>query len=263
MSDAAPLDPDDLANVRVNVARACRVLAAEGLVSDILGHVSVRVSGDRMAIRARSSMDPGLLLTRPDDVVLVDLNGSPAEEIGDRQLPQELPIHGEVLRSRRDAMAVVHAHPPDVVLCSIAELPLRPIVGAFNIPAMRMAEEGVPTFQYYGLIRNRHRAEEMVRAMGDSPAVVLRGHGLTTAAATLAGAIVTALNVNVLARLTATLAGMGREAMLVPEGDRAELPDLGSSFNDELVWRHHIAKLAYKGLGVFKTEGEGSEDKGD
>ena len=243
----------DIWGVRVDVARACRVLAAEGLVSDILGHVSVRVDDGLMAIRARSSSDPGLLLSRPDDVVLVDLDGHPAEDIGDHQLPQELPIHGEVLRARPDSMAVVHAHPPDVVLCSIADLPLRPIVGAFSIPAMRMAERGLPCFDYYGLIRDGRHAGEMVEVMGDSRAVVLRGHGLTTTAATLAGAVVTALNVNLLAHLTAALAGTGRSASLVPDADRAELPDLGSAFNDESVWRHHVAKLAYRGLDVDVT----------
>jgi ribulose-5-phosphate 4-epimerase/fuculose-1-phosphate aldolase len=243
VSLALPGQPADIEGWRAEVAAACRVLAAEGLVSDVLGHVSVRVTDDRMLIRARSPTDPGLLLSRPEDVVLADFDGNPAEEIGDRQLPQELPIHGEVLRGRPSDHAVVHAHPPDVVLCSIAELPLRPVFGAFNIPAMRLAERGLPAFEYYGLIRTGSRAREMVAAMADGPAVILRGHGLTAAAGTLAGAVVTALNVNVLARMTVALGQLGRSAPVVPGADRAELPDLGSAFNDDLVWRHHLAKL--------------------
>lgn len=245
---------DPLRRGRVEVATACRVLAAEGLVSDILGHVSLRVGPDRMLIRARSAGDPGLLLSRPEDVVLADLDGAPAEDIGDHVLPQELPIHGEVLRARPADGAVVHAHPPDVVLCSIAELPLLPVFGAFCIPAMRMAERGLPVFDYYGLVRNRRRGEEMVAAMDGGRAALLRGHGLTTAAATVAGAVVTALNVNLLARMTAALAALGRSAPPVPEADRAELPDLASSVNEELVWRHHVAKLASRGLAVDGTQ---------
>lgn len=241
---------------RVEVATACRILAAEGLVSDILGHVSVRIGRDRMLIRARSPDDPGLLLSRPEDVVLTDLDGTPAEELDGRQLPNELPIHGAVLRHRPDDGAVVHAHPPDVVLCSIAELPLRPVVGAFNIPAMRLAEGGVPVFDYYGLVKTRARGDEMVAAMGGKGAVLLRGHGLTTAAPTLEGSVVTALNVNVIARMTAALAAAGRTAPTVPAADRAELPDLGSRFNDELVWRHYVAKLAYRGLAVDARAGD-------
>ena len=239
-----------LAGERREVARACRVLASEGLVSDILGHVSLRVGEDRMLIRARGPRDDGLLLSRAEDVVLTDLDGNPAEDIGDHALPNELPIHGEVLRGRPEAAAVVHAHPPEIVLCSIAGLELRPVVGAFNIPAMRLAEGGVPTFAYYGLVRDRRRAQQMVEAMGDRPAVVLQGHGLTATGPTLAGAVVTALNLNLLAAVTTALARMGATAPDVPGGDRAELPDLGSGFNDAMVWRHHVAKLGTRGLAL-------------
>lgn len=245
----------DLAPARAEVARACRVLAAEGLVSDVLGHVSLRVGSSHMLIRARSASDQGLLLTRPEDVVLTDFDGEPAEDLGDRQLPNELPIHGEVLRARPGHAAVVHAHPPDVVLCSIAGLAMRPVFGAFNIPAMRLAERGLPVFDYYGLVKSRDRGQQMVAAMGGSRALLLRGHGLTTAAPTLAGAVVTALNVNLLARMTVALATAGCEVPEVPEADRAELPDLGSSFNDELVWRHHVAKLAWRGLSLESPSG--------
>lgn len=225
-------------------------------MNDILGHVSLRVRDRHMLIRARSVSDPGLLLTRPEDVVLTDLDGDPAEDLGDRQLPQELAIHGEVLRARPEDAAVVHAHPPDVVLCSIARLPLRPVFGAFNIPAMRMAERGIPVFDYYGLVRTRARGVQMVEAMRGGRALLLRGHGLTTAAPSLAGAVVTALNVNLLARMTAALAAAGvgwSDVPEVPAEDRAELPDLGSAFNDDLVWRHHVAKLAWRGLEVAEA----------
>lgn len=246
----AAIRPADLELARADVARACRVLAAEGLVNDILGHVSLRAGSSHMLIRSRSASDPGLLLTRPRDVVLTDFDGQPAEDLGDRQLPQELPIHGEVLRERPNDMAVVHAHPPDVVLCSIANLPLRPVFGAFNIPAMRLAESGIPVFDYCGLVRSRDRGKQLVAAMEGKRAILLRGHGLTTAAPSLAGAVVTALNVNLLARMTAALATAGCDPPEVSEADRADLPDLGSAFNDELVWRHHVAKLAWRGLSL-------------
>lgn len=251
MSPELPAQEADIDRWRAEVADACRVLAAEGLVSGILGHVSVRVGEDRMLIRARSTADPGLLLSRPQDVVLADFDGNAAEELGDRRLPQELPIHGQLLRERPGDNAVVHAHPPDVVLCSIADLPLRPVFGAFNIPAMRLAERGLPTFGYYGLIRSAARGREMVAAMAGAPAIVLRGHGLTAAAATLAGAVVTALNINVLAHMTAVLGQLGRRAAAVPDADRAQLPDLGPGFNDDLVWRHYRAKLRHYGLAVL------------
>ena len=238
------------ARERGEVARACRVLAVEGLVADILGHVSLRVSDDLLLVRARGPADEGLLLSTGDDVVLVDLNGTPAEELADHVLPQELAIHLAVLRRRPDMTAVVHAHPPDVVACSIGGLALEPVFGAFNIPAMRMAERGIPVYRYYGLVRDRARGEEMADALGDGPAVMLLGHGLTTTGPSLAAAAVTALNVSKLATMTLALASAGRQPPLVPAQDRAGLPDLGSQFNDQAVWRAYLTKLAHHGLDI-------------
>lgn len=243
-------DDDPYREGRVAVASACRVLAMEGLVADILGHVSLRVGDGRALVRARRPSDQGLLLSEPGDVVLVDLDGNPAEDLGDHTLPAELPIHTTVLSRRPDVNAVVHAHPPEVVAASIASLPLRPIFGAFNIPAMRLAEAGIPTYDYYGLIRNSRRATEMSDLLADGRVVLLRGHGLTAAGPTLAAAAVTALNVNRLAAMTCAVARMGATAPLVPEADRQELPDLGAAFHDDATWRAYLSKLGPAGLSL-------------
>jgi 3,4-dihydroxyphthalate decarboxylase len=235
---------------RAEVARACRVLAAEGLVADILGHVSLRVTPETLLVRVRGPRDQGLLLSRPDDVVLVDLDGKPAEDPGDHTLPQELPIHLAVLRARPEAAAVVHAHPAQVVACSIGGLELRPIFGAFNIPAMRMAERGIPVYEYYGLVRDAVHGAQMAQVLGHGPAVVLKGHGLTSTGPTLAAAAVTALNVTKLAAMTLQLASAGVRPPLVPDADRAELPDLGAGFNDSATWRAYVAGLDRLGLGI-------------
>ena len=77
---------------------------------------------------------------------------------------------------------------------------------------MRLAERGLPVFDYYGLVKSRARGEEMVAAMAGGQAVLLRGHGLTTAASTVAGAVITALHVNRLAKMTAAVAATVRAA---------------------------------------------------
>jgi len=128
----------NLEELREQVATACRVLAAEGLVEGILGHVSARV-GDRMLIRCRGPREHGLQFTTSQDIRLVDLDGRNGELEGGWAVPNELPIHGELLRARPEMGAVVHAHPPAVLLCGITDLPLRPVFGAYNIPAMRIA----------------------------------------------------------------------------------------------------------------------------
>jgi ribulose-5-phosphate 4-epimerase/fuculose-1-phosphate aldolase len=233
----------DLDELRAEIALACRILAVEGLVDGILGHVSVRVGDDQMLIRCRGPREHGLLFTEDADIRLVDFDGKGDELVDGFAVPNELPIHGEVLRARPEVGAVVHAHPPAVLTCGIAELPLRPIFGSFNIPAMRLARNGIPVYPRSVLIRRPDLAKEMLAAMGDAPVCVLRGHGITVTGRNVREAVMRALNLNMLAVVTLDVARTGRTAQDIPAEDIAELPDLGSSFNDGLIWAHNVALL--------------------
>jgi 3,4-dihydroxyphthalate decarboxylase len=228
--------------MRAEVAQACRILAVEGLVDGILGHVSARVDDEHMLIRCRGPQEHGLLFTEQADIRLVDLDGHGPELTDGYAVPNELPIHGEAMRERASVNAVVHAHPPAVLACGIAGLPLRPIVGAFNIPAMRLAHDGIPIYPRSVLIRRPDLAKEMLAAMGDRPVCVLRGHGITVTGATVREAVMRALNLNALATVTLTVAMTGRTPEDISPEDVAELPDLGSAFNDDANWRYYAAK---------------------
>jgi ribulose-5-phosphate 4-epimerase/fuculose-1-phosphate aldolase len=229
------------------VALACRILAVEGLVEGTLGHVSVRTGDDRMLIRCRGANERGLLFTEDADVRLTDFDGTLIDPDEGYKVPNELPIHGELLRARPEVNAVVHAHPPTVLVCGIAGLELRPIFGSYNIPAMRMALDGVPVYPRSVLIRRPELAHEMIAAMGDSPVCVLKGHGITVTGDSVEQAVVRALNLNALATVTLAVAQAGGKADPIPPEDIAELPDLGSAFNDLAVWRYHAAKAQHLG----------------
>lgn len=235
-------EPSDLGELRATVALACRILAMEGLVEGTLGHVSVRTGADRMLIRCRGAAEHGLLFTEDADIRLADLDGALAGPADGYRVPNELPIHGELLRARPEVNAVVHAHPPAVLICGVAGLELRPIFGSYNIPAMRMALDGVPVYPRSVLIRRPELAHEMIAAMGDRPVCVLKGHGITVTGDSVEQAVVRALNLNALATVTLAVAQAGGRAEPIPAEDVAELPDLGSAFNDLAVWRYHAAK---------------------
>jgi ribulose-5-phosphate 4-epimerase/fuculose-1-phosphate aldolase len=230
------------------VAQACRILAMEGLVEGVLGHVSVRTGEDRMLIRCRGRDEHGLMFTREEDVRTTTLDGTIIGPDDGYAVPNELPIHGELLRARPEVNAVVHAHPPAVLLCGVAGLELRPVFGAYNIPAARLALDGIPVYPRSVLIRRPELAHEMIAAMGDRPVCVLRGHGVTVTGESVEQAVVQALNLNALAIVTLELARLGRPAEPIPAEDVAELPDLGSAFNDLSVWRYHVAKARARGM---------------
>lgn len=235
-----------LGATREFIAEACRVLASRGLADGILGHISLRVDESSLLVRCRGPKERGLAFTSAEDIRLVDLDGDeamPGELSGGYGVPNELPLHTEVLRRRPDVSAVVHAHPPAVVAADLAGLGVRPIIGAYDIPGTRLAAEGVPVYPRGVLIRDRRLAGEMVAAMADRPVVVLRGHGLTSAATTVEQAVLRSISVDTICRLSLQVAGAGGRLVDLPPEDLAELPDLGETFNTATAWRHELARL--------------------
>jgi ribulose-5-phosphate 4-epimerase/fuculose-1-phosphate aldolase len=237
------MDPDEL---REAVATACRVLAETGLVEHVLGHISVRLGTDRLLVRCRGPLEAGLAYTTAADVHAVSFDERP--DLGEWSVPNELPIHTEVMRRRPDVTAVVHAHPPAVVTASVVGAPLLPIYGAYDIPGALLAAGGIPTWKRSALIRTAQLAEEMADALGARPVVVLRGHGLVSVAdgapdTAIARAVLQAIAVDRLARTTLTVLQTGGTPERISYADLAELPDLGGGFNVETMWRHLLRRM--------------------
>lgn len=230
---------------RALVADGCRVLAGRGLADGILGHISLRIDEERLLVRCRGPQERGLGYTTPEDIRLIHFDGAEAApgELDGWSVPNELPLHTAVLRSRDDVSAVVHAHPPRTVAADLAGIGIRPIVGAFDIPGTRLAAAGVPVYPRAVLVRDDRLAAEMVTAMAHHPVVLLRGHGLTSAASTVEQAVLQAISVDVIAGLSLDTVSAGGTLRDIPDEDMAELPDLGSTFNTQVAWRHELARL--------------------
>jgi ribulose-5-phosphate 4-epimerase/fuculose-1-phosphate aldolase len=235
----------DLDEQRALVAQGCRVAAARGLIDGILGHLSLRVDDERLLVRCRSDADTGVAFTRPSDVRLVRFDGTAgaAGELDGYRVPNELPIHVETLLSDPTHRAVAHLHPPAVVAADLADITLRPIYGAYDIPGARLARGGVPVYERAVLIRNSKLGKEMVAAMRGRPVVILRGHGVTSAAGTVQRAVLQAISVDALARMSLRVRAAGGTLRDIDDGDWDDLPDLGSGFNIGAAWRHEVARL--------------------
>lgn len=235
---------DSLYELREKVAISCRILAMEGLVDETLGHVSARIPNtNEMFIRCRGEEENGVRYTTMDAIRRVDFDGNSDDLQVTYQTPKELAIHGEIMKSRPDVGCVIHAHPPAALICGISDLPLRPIFGAFNIPAMRMALEGIPVFPRSYLVTRPELAAPMIDQMGNKNICLMKGHGITVTGATIEEATINALNFNTLAKVTLEVAKVGHEASEILEEDISELPDLGTKFNAKWVWRYYVKKL--------------------
>jgi 3,4-dihydroxyphthalate decarboxylase len=268
---------DPHAAARLELARACRVLAHRHLSDDILGHVSLRIDDDHLLVRCRGPHERGLRFTEPGDIGLVDLDGRPAQPSGQSRVaqasghsppmpegyrpPNELPLHTEILRRRTDVQSVVHAHPRAVVAATLAGLPLLPMAGAFDIPAARLAERGIGRYPRAVLVNRPELGRDVAEALGDGQACVLHGHGVVTVGSSVAGAVLAALAVDSLARLALAVAGAGGHPASIAPEDLAELPDLGPAFNEATLWRHHLACLAADGWDLRDADGVGELER--
>jgi ribulose-5-phosphate 4-epimerase/fuculose-1-phosphate aldolase len=237
----------DQSELREAVATACQVMAERGLVEHVLGHISARVSPGELLVRCRGLHESGLAYTTADDIRLVPMDGQ--RDLGAWSAPNELPIHTEVMRRRPAVTAVVHAHPPAVVAVSLLDVPLLPIYGAYDIPGARLAADGIPTYGRSALITTASLAGEMAAALGDRPVVILRGHGLVSAAEgppqkAIAQAVLQAVAVDTLARTTLTIRQAGGTPRAISDEDLAALPDLGGGFNVDTMWRHMRRRTA-------------------
>lgn len=237
--------PDSIEELREKVALSCRILAMEGLVDGILGHVSVRIpnKATEMLIRCRGKRENGVRYTTVDAIRRVDFDGKGPGLGKHYQVPNELPIHGEIFKKRPNVGCVIHAHPREALICGIADLEFRPIFGAFNIPAMRIALEGIPIFPRSLLVTRPELAAPMIDIMGEKHICLMKGHGITVTGKTVEEATVRALDFSILAKVTLQLAQIGRNAPDISPEDIKELPDLGSTFNDLWAWRYYVRKL--------------------
>lgn len=230
---------------RALVADGCRVAAARGLVDGILGHLSLRVDDERLLVRCRSDADTGVAFTRPSDIRLVTLDGGAGAdgELDGYRVPNELPIHVETMLADSRHRAVAHLHPPAVVAADLAGIAIRPIYGAYDIPGAWLARGGVPVYERAVLIRTSALGKQMAAAMRGRPVVICRGHGLTSAAATVAQAVLQAISVDALAQMALRVRAAGGTLLDIDDADWDDLPDLGPSFTAEAAWRHEVARL--------------------
>lgn len=238
-----------MTDLHTTVATACRILGQHELAADVLGHVSVRLDADRILLRCRGPQDRGLLFTVTDDIREVDLDGR-GDLDGGYAVPNEFHIHTELFRARPDVQAVVHVHPRHVMIADLAGVQLRQVFGAYNIPASRLAYQGVPVYPRSVLVRTPELGRAVAAAIGDAGACILRGHGIVTTGESVEQATLRALDLVELSRVSAEVALLGGSPQTLPDDDRQELPDLGSSFNDLSRWRHYAGRLAVAGLAL-------------
>jgi ribulose-5-phosphate 4-epimerase/fuculose-1-phosphate aldolase len=208
------------------IAKACRVLGKLELTRALRGHISARIPGtNRIFVRARGPAESGVRYTTQEEVVEIGLDGKPVASMPEGlRAPSEVFIHTEIYRARPEVNAVLHLHPPTVVLFTICGVPLLPIYGAYDPQSLGIVLDDIPTFDRSLLINTPELGRELSATIGTKRACLMRGHGITTAADSIEEASLIALGVNEFATLNYQARLLGTPRPISEEDQQALRP---------------------------------------
>lgn len=222
--------------LRRDVALANRIIEHFGL-SNAFGHASARIAGtDTFLLPTRRSP----AFAEPRNLLILDTEGKVLS--GDGTPNSELWIHARIYAERPDVGGVVHAHSPACVCLTQIGEPHRIVHnhgGAFV--------DGVPEYERIGLIRSHELGDALAQALGSHVAVMMRGHGVTTAAADVRRATIAALFLEESAELQlAMLAAAGGNAGAIRVYSREEAYRVNDQLSSPMVdraWEYYAAKV--------------------
>lgn len=158
-----------------------------------------------------------LRYTRPEDLVISDFAGKKVEGRADLNPPGETSIHLEILKARPDVNCVIHVHPTNVVLFTITNRALLPLVGAYDPDALAMVLAGIPRYPRSILISSPALGQDLAAVLGDKSVCLMRGRGITACGPSIQDATVTAWRLNDLAEINYRAALLGTPEPIPPE----------------------------------------------
>ena len=193
---------------QLQVRQAARALGRHGLLH-AYGHCSMRLDERHFLVCA--GQPPGTIGPGVPGTV-IPINGAfPPGILG------EVRIHREIYRRRPDIGGVVRGMPTHTMSLSALRRTPRILhgMGSYFSP-------GIPLWDDVQLLRSDEQAAALVERMGASPAIVMRGNGAVTCAASLPDAVVLAWYLEDAARidLDCLHAGVDPVELTPPEAAR-------------------------------------------
>ncbi len=192
----------EIDDVKEQVAIANRILAEVGLSTHILaslGHVSMRVPNepDLFVVKGRGYKLDALAVVRPEEMIVVNTEGEMVDGPPGTSQCFEVKMHSCILRERPDVQAVVHVHPRFTIIMGLLGIPLQPMCNE----GARLVVDEMPMYRHSKLILSEEDGMGVVGALGDSKAVLLRGHGAATTGRNMEDAVMTMLQLEEQAKM--------------------------------------------------------------
>lgn len=226
---------------RVNLAACYRLIAMYGWDDLVFTHVSARVPGpdEHFLINAY-----GLLFEEmtASSLVKVDLSGEKVIDTPYSVNPAGFTIHSAVHEARADVGCVIHTHTRAGVAVSAQAGGLLPISQVSLFPLI-----SVGYHDYEGVALNAEEKPRLVADLGNNTNLILRNHGLLTAAATIPDAFLAmyVLETACQTQLLAQSAGVELSEIDsgILAGIAAQAEEVTKGLGGQLAWPGLLRKL--------------------
>jgi L-ribulose-5-phosphate 4-epimerase len=221
-----------LVDLKKDLIAACRILSHEELVRGF-GHVSARIPGtNRFLLTPRVS----LALVTGKDLLTLDLEGRVAD--GKSTPPFEAPLHAAIFSQRPDVQAIARIHARKANYFSVTNTRIEPIHNHSSF-----FHGGVPVFFKTPLITTRTLGEEVAKAMGGNPAILLRGNGQVTVGRTIPEAVMMAIYLEEAADMLYGALHLGTPVFLGAEEYGLAKTETLTPVDLERAWNYYKSRL--------------------
>jgi len=180
----------DLEEIKREVAAANRVLSNLGLavgMTAALGHASMRVPSEpnHFFVKGREYEFDALAIMEPDDMVMCDTEGFLIAGRAGLTQCSEVKIHACIYKTHPQVQAIVHVHPRYTILMSVLTGSLKPM----RQEGAQMLRKPLPVYPHVKTIQSDAEGIEVANLLGESRAMLLRGHGAVTTGSNLSEAV--------------------------------------------------------------------------
>lgn len=237
---------EELMSYLRELAIANRILAREGVV-DAFGHISMRHPRNPDRYLLSRSRAPELIT--PDDIMEFSLDGV-AVDGRDRTPYGERFIHGAIYEQRPEVNSVVHNHSHELIPFSVTDAPLRPIahvcgVIGIDIPTWDIADSFGETDH---LVVNMEQGRDLAVTLGGRPVALMRGHGCVCAAPSLKEVVMTAVYLQVNAKLQLQALQLGVPKFLSPTEVEKCTARQNSPLGMDRAWEYWVSRIDSVGI---------------
>jgi len=217
-----------------------KILSYKGL-NESFGHISARIPGEeKCLITTRDA----LAFLEPHEVEEVDFQGNKLTKNSPGGAPNEVFLHVNVYKARPEVMAIARTQSP---WCEIFGIRMEKVRVVHDFGAMLLGDTALLDDPLLGDVA--HVGDDMVRQLGDSNAILLRGNGNVVLGRSVEEAVVRAVFLDESARLQYQARSLGEEE--VRFFDRSEVETHGTALlrpdRIQRAWDNCL-KLAAVGL---------------